>query len=107
ISFLWSQMEYFKQVFDRNNASGTTFGSITKDELFGLKLCIPKKEILKRFKKIVDPLHDKIIVNSKQNQKLLELRDWLLPMLMNGQVTVGEEAEELRMVAEEKEAYGG
>jgi type I restriction enzyme S subunit len=105
ISFLWSQMGYFKQIFNRSNASGTTFGSITKDELFGLKLCIPKKEILKKFKKIADLIHDKIIVNSKENQKLTELRDWLLPMLMNGQVTVGEAEIELGMVAEEKQNY--
>jgi type I restriction enzyme S subunit len=89
ISFLWSQMEYFKQIFDRRNTSGTTFGSITKDDLFSLKLCIPDKEILEKFKKIADPFHDKIVVNSKENQKLSELRDWLLPMLMNGQVSVG------------------
>jgi len=109
VSFLWSQMEYFKQTFDRRNVSGTTFGSITKDDLYGLKLCIPVKETLKRFKKIADPLHDKIILNSKQNQKLAELRDWLLPMLMNGQVTVGEgydeNKEELRMVAEPPASY--
>ena len=29
-------------------------------------------------------------MNATENQKLTELRDWLLPMLMNGQVTVGE-----------------
>lgn len=105
ISFLWSQMEYFKQIFDRRNSSGTTFGSITKDDLFNLKLCIPNKEVLEKFKKIADPFHDKIVVNSKENQKLSELRDWLLPMLMNGQVTVGEVVEVLGMVAEERETY--
>ncbi|TXD49211.1 restriction endonuclease subunit S [Polaribacter sp. IC073] len=123
ISFLWSQMEYFKQIFDRRNSSGTTFGSITKDDLFSLKVCIPKKEVLKEFKKIADPLHNKIIVNSKQNQKLSELRDWLLPMLMNGQITVvGAEtavsslrgtkqsykenaSDSLGLVAEEREEY--
>ena len=31
---------------------------------------------------------DNILINSKQNLKLNELRDWLLPMPMNGQVTV-------------------
>lgn len=110
VSFLWSQMEYFKQIFDRRNASGTTFGSITKDDLFGLKVCIPEKNILESFKKIADPLHHKIIVNSKQNQKLTELRDWLLPMLMNGQVRVwdgyGERVGELGMVAEPQNEYG-
>lgn len=103
-SFLWSQMDYFKQIFDRRNNSGTTFGSITKDDLFSLKLCIPEEYVLKSFRKIADPLHDKIIVNSKQNQKLSDLRDWLLPMLMNGQVSVGEE-EQLGLVAEEREKY--
>ncbi|WP_213521587.1 restriction endonuclease subunit S [Nonlabens sp.] len=88
-SFLWSQMEYFKQVFDRSNATGTTFGSITKSELFGLQLSIPPQVIVNKFKKLADPLHEQIVVNAKQNQKLTELRDWLLPMLMNGQATVG------------------
>jgi len=31
---------------------------------------------------------EKIVTNREQNQKLVELRDWLLPMLMNGQVKV-------------------
>ena len=31
---------------------------------------------------------EKIQKNLKENNKLAELRDWLLPMLMNGQVTV-------------------
>ncbi len=105
ISFLWSQMEYFKQIFDRRNSSGTTFGSITKNDLFNLKLCIPNKDVLEQFKKIADPFHERIVVNSKENQKLSELRDWLLPMLMNGQVTVGEAEQELGMVAEERESY--
>ena len=31
---------------------------------------------------------DKLELIQKENQKLVELRDWLLPMLMNGQVKV-------------------
>ena len=42
---------------------------------------------------------EKVVSNREQNQKLSELRDWLLPMLMNGQVTVGE-------VAKEEERFG-
>lgn len=41
-----------------------------------------------------------------KNQKLSELRDWLLPMLMNGQVTVDAAEHELGMVAEESIKYG-
>ncbi len=46
---------------------------------------------------------DKIKI--EQNQELSSLRDWLLPMLMNGQVGVGEVEEELRMVAEGNVEY--
>ncbi|SDH10111.1 hypothetical protein [Winogradskyella thalassocola] len=47
----------------------------------------------------------RISETTKQSQKLSELRDWFLPMLMNGKVTVGEAQQELGMVAEESEKY--
>lgn len=43
--------------------------------------------------------------NVKQNQQLAELRDWLLPMLMNGQVKVADIKDELAMAAEEVVEY--
>ena len=43
---------------------------------------------LKAYNKLVGNLYESIINNAFQNQKLTELRDWLLPMLMNGQVRV-------------------
>ena len=39
--------------------------------------------------KFATPLRAAIANNEKQDQELTQLRDWLLPMLMNGQVTVG------------------
>ena len=36
----------------------------------------------------MEQLESKKQKNLKENQKLTELRDWLLPMLMNGQVKV-------------------
>lgn len=49
-----------------------------------------KKSVYDEFQDITEPLYGKIVSNIKENQKLAELREWLLPMLMNGQVTVGE-----------------
>lgn len=51
----------------------------------------PPVELMEIFNDSVKPLHDKIQTNLKQNQQLAALRDWLLPMLMNGQVRVEEE----------------
>lgn len=44
--------------------------------------------ILNDYNKIAGPLYNQIINNAFQNQHLSSLRDWLLPMLMNGQVKV-------------------
>jgi type I restriction enzyme S subunit len=86
--FLFYVMEYFKRIFDRRNSEGTTFGSITKDDLFSLKLIYPRLKQLKAYDEIVSNYNNKIFNNCKENQQLTQLRDWLLPMLMNGQVTI-------------------
>tara|TARA_Y100000589_G_C26822455_1_gene494464 strand:- start:42 stop:653 length:612 start_codon:yes stop_codon:yes gene_type:complete len=48
----------------------------------------PSNKILEKYYKIVDSKYKKIINNTFQIKKLAEIRDWLLPMLMNGQVSV-------------------
>jgi len=91
------------------NSVGTTFGSLTKDDLYNLQLVYPQTELLQNFEDTVSSLDKKIEINSMQNQELASLRDWLLPMLMNGQVTVADAEElvdeELGMVAEERQRY--
>ncbi|EDZ0951581.1 restriction endonuclease subunit S [Salmonella enterica] len=86
--FLFYVMKYFKQVFDRRNAEGTTFGSMTKDDLHSLQVVCPEPELLKRYDGIVSEYNKMIFTRSLENQDLIKLRDWLLPLLMNGQVTV-------------------
>lgn len=86
--YLFYVMKYFKQVFDRRNSQGTTFGSITKDDLHSLMVAYPSEPVLKNFESSVSPMNKMIFSLSSENQELAELRDWLLPMLMNGQVTV-------------------
>ena len=90
-SFLFEVMLYFKTIFDRRNVSGTTFGSITKDDLYSLEFACPPagSHLLDAFEEKIEPSHQTILINHRQNQELTALRDWLLPMLMNGQVTVG------------------
>tara|TARA_R110001599_G_scaffold345720_1_gene570388 strand:+ start:24871 stop:26043 length:1173 start_codon:yes stop_codon:yes gene_type:complete len=53
-------------------------------------ILIPKNEILNVYYENVDPLYSQINNNAFQNKELISLRDWLLPMLMNGQVTVNQ-----------------
>ena len=53
------------------------------------KIMIPyDSEIIKDFSIKVTPLIDSIITNLKENNNLTNLRNWLLPMLMNGQAAI-------------------
>jgi type I restriction enzyme, S subunit len=86
--FLFYVMKYFKQIFDRHNSAGTTFGSITKDDLHSLQLVYPDAKTLQSYDGIVSNYNKMIYQRSLENEQLTALRDWLLPMLMSGQVTI-------------------
>jgi type I restriction enzyme S subunit len=52
-------------------------------------LMFPYEEaVAKAFIAKVDPVYKSIVANHQQNKELVALRDFLLPLLMNGQVTV-------------------
>ena len=44
--------------------------------------------VAEQYSKIVRPIYEAVHENNNQNQELTKLRDWLLPMLMNGQVII-------------------
>ncbi|HEO8735339.1 TPA: restriction endonuclease subunit S [Streptococcus suis] len=73
-----------------NQSAGTIMKNISQTTLSEIRIVIPNKEIQKVFSNEVRSLLDVIENNLKQNQELTQLRDWLLPMLMNGQVKVEE-----------------
>ena len=49
---------------------------------------IPSQKVAEQYVEIVTPIHDKQVQITFENIELKKLRDWLLPMLMNGQATV-------------------
>ena len=85
---LWFTMEVFKQRFEGKNLSGTTFGAITKDELFSLPVVVPPKELLLMFNKKTLSIFNNQLSIGAEIDKLTSLRNSLLPLLMNGQVTL-------------------
>lgn len=71
------------------SVSRTTVGHLSDKDLKAINILVPPKEIKLIIKNIYGDVLNKIITNKEQNQELSALRDWLLPMLMNGQVKVG------------------
>ena len=80
-----------KNYFENANASaktGNTFANMNKEDFSGIRIILPNKEIKNNFHEISEPYFAQIKCLQGQNQELTQLRDWLLPMLMNGQVKV-------------------
>jgi type I restriction enzyme S subunit len=106
------ELEYLYQVLKTETKAlkSQGKGSQTKFLTIGMLTSIntfTKTGIMNKYNDVVKPMYEQQVVIRMQNQKLTELRDWLLPMLMNGQVKVMDEMEnELSMAAEPKIEYG-
>jgi len=61
---------------------------INKEAVDETIIVLPDETTLQLYQTLAGPLFNTIKTNSLQTQQLAELRDWLLPMLMNGQVQV-------------------
>lgn len=71
-------------------AHGATQEAINNDDLAGINIIIPSDDVLHAYHEITRPIYAQISKNICENQELVKLRDWLLPMLMNGQATIGD-----------------
>tara|TARA_B110000090_G_scaffold135969_1_gene149623 strand:+ start:190 stop:1437 length:1248 start_codon:yes stop_codon:yes gene_type:complete len=78
-------LEHFKMMAELRK---TTMGHITQDHLKQSRISIPDDGLVESLHEKLNPMFQQMVCVLEENQKLAELRDWLLPMLMNGQVTV-------------------
>ncbi|EGQ8500560.1 restriction endonuclease subunit S [Vibrio parahaemolyticus] len=69
-------------------ASGSTFKEVSGTVIKTVKLALPPNELVEEFREKVEDLFKRQDTLEQENEQLIALRDWLLPMLMNGQVTV-------------------
>lgn len=88
ITYIYYVVHYLKVRFDSLNTAGTTFGSITKEELFNLPVVVPPDNVIERFESICKPIFDKQMEIGFEIEQLTKQRDELLPLLMNGQVSL-------------------
>ena len=83
LGFLQMRQDYIYQ-----QARGSAQPHVYPKDIEGLKIVIPPAEVIEQYGTLVVSGNTKISNNLEENQKLAELRDWLLTMLMNGQVRV-------------------
>jgi len=97
----------------KSKASGSIFKALVTNDFKFTKMIVPPLSLLQNFDVFSKSIFATVLNNKLENQELASLRDWLLPMLMNGQVSVGDasalrqaQEDELNMVAEERGSYG-
>lgn len=71
-------------------AHGATQEAVNNDDLVGVHIIIPEDAVLRAYHEATQAIYAQISKNICENQELVKLRDWLLPMLMNGQATISD-----------------
>ena len=71
-----------------SSSTGSIFKGIRINTLLDSLLIVPPKHILQLYSSMASPLMKKIASNCNEISELTKLRDWLLPMLMNGQASI-------------------
>ena len=67
---------------------GSVFDTITRATFDGLMVAKPMGDIVAEFDVVVAPLLDVLLASLQESSKLAEIRDYLLPKLLTGQVRV-------------------
>ena len=88
--YLYLMLFSIKPELDKKFFQGTGLKHLQKPLLKDRPIYVPEKMELETFNRQVMPMFDIISENTRENQQLTSLRDWLLPMLMNGQATISD-----------------
>ena len=88
--YLYLLLVSIKPELNQKFFQGTGLKHLQKPLLKDRPIYIPDFEKLKTFNEQVNPMFNIISENTRENQALITLRDWLLPMLMNGQATISD-----------------
>ena len=83
-------MKGLNSYFEKYEAEGTVFGSISKKDFHSIPCIISPPKLVKSFEKLVYPIDQNIENYEQQSINLANLRDTLLPKLMSGELRVVE-----------------
>lgn len=87
-SFTYYTCLAMKGIFERYDANGTTFGCIGKNDFHSIFCAVPLKSLIQHYERISNAIDQNIENYQKETNLLSSLRDFLLPLLMNGQCSI-------------------
>lgn len=70
-----------------SSSAGSIFKGIRVNTMMDMDILIPNKSLIDQYTEKVKKILERMEINRTENRRLTQLRDFLLPLLMNGQVT--------------------
>lgn len=86
--YIYLLMQTLSETINKLGQSGSTIVNLNKTQFGKIQVMIPSQNIMQEFDSLCNPLFETILSNQKENIKLSELRDTLLPKLMSGELDV-------------------
>ncbi|MBR3172449.1 restriction endonuclease subunit S [Candidatus Saccharibacteria bacterium] len=83
-------LDSIKEQINNNCFAGSGLKHLQKNAFKKIKIVAPDDNLLRAFNDLAQSFHQAISSYKTESKKLASLRDWLLPMLMNGQIKVSE-----------------
>ena len=88
--YIYLLMQTLSETINKLGQSGSTIINLNKTQFGKIQVVIPTPNTMQEFDSLCSPLFETILSNQKENIKLSELRDALLPKLMSGEIDVSE-----------------
>lgn len=86
-AFLYFTLKPLLEYVEKTEAA-TTVIHIGKNDFDEFKIILPSDNILDKFDGLTNPMIYKIVNNLKENKRLANLKDLILPKLLNGEIEV-------------------
>lgn len=86
--YLYFKLKTLKDYFNTLGGSGSTTLNVNTKIFSNVKVIMPTNIILEKFNKVVSTIFNSILLNSRENLNLSQIRDTLLPKLITGKIRV-------------------
>lgn len=88
VYYIYLLMQTLSETINKLGQSGSTIVNLNKTQFAKIPVTIPSEQVLCNFDTLCKPLFEMILSNQKENIRLTNLRDTLLPKLMSGELDV-------------------
>ena len=83
-------MQTMSEAINKLGQSGSTIVNLNKTQFGKMQAMIPSVAEMSKFDTLVSPIFSMILANQQENERLVMLRDTLLPKLMTGELDVSD-----------------